>query len=290
VHVLKPGTAFLELRAEDGELLDRVALEADRAESLDLLDAKIVGANVDARVPGSFGVVLNANTPFFLAATAECGGALLAVGGAARPEVSDPTVLEVTPSAEVSGWTLVGLDEGVVELSFTTPSGLAVVWDVEVVRGAFVDEVRAAPAASEQPRMELWGRAFASGIEVIGVEYTWSASERVTLSRTSGPNVIATVPYPAEGEPADERPAVVTASAFGEQGTVDIFRQTNADLVGTRVTEEASLDECPADTPLACSASGASDPAFGLLALVLAGLALSRRGARRRPRRPRAAR
>ena len=277
LRVSGPGTVTLEVHSEAGDRLDAISLRAEIASSIEFLDAKIVGASVDARLPARFAVVEDHPAPLFIAVESACAEALLAVGGI-EATWEDGTVATLTRS-ETAGdltYTLEPLALGSSGLTLAVESGAKIDYEIDVVEEDGVYEVRNVPAASESPTVEFWGRAFADGVEIIGLDYDWtSPNGRVNLSRTSGSNVIAQVSFPAEGEPEDTRPAEIKAEAFGESQTIDIFRLQTTDLVGERVPPKENNDSTS-------SGGGCTQDNSGTCALLVGGGLLFWRRRKRR--------
>ena len=254
--VVLVGAGEAELIAIDagGEELDRVRVRAAAAERVELLDAKLVGASVDARLPAQLALLEDSSALFGVSAVDRCGGALLAFDavevtssdeGVARVSSDDGVVFEVETRTA-----------GEVELEVAAASGASSTFAVEVIAPEVIDRVQVRAAAAQQNQAELWARAFAADLEVVGLDYTWSSSERVSLSRDRGPNVIATISFPAEGAPPDTRPAIVEAEAHGEEGRLDLLSLRSEDLVTSRVPPR----EAPTPTPAAGCGSEPCDP------------------------------
>ncbi len=295
VELTGAGEAFLVLRDESGTDIDRVHVMAAEAESAELLDGTLLGSVVDARLPARIGVVDGKEVPLVVAATDRCGGALLDLGGIGV-EAREPSSSEEVPLQ--TPYLSVGVDdagvwliEGV--LSEEDPlvpreahlqldgAGLAepIVYEVKVVPASAVDEVDVAVATAAPGVASVWGRAYADDEEVIGLSYDWSSNARVTLGSSEGPVTEASISFPAEGEPADERPALVSAEVFGSEDEIDLLTlQDESELRPGRVPLS---DDAPA-TPAGPSCGGSQevcDPyqAGFLLGAVLLGRRLKRR-------------
>jgi hypothetical protein len=294
VSMVGTGEAYLELM-KGGEALDRILLKAAEAKAADLLDLKILGSSVDARPPQTFGIVDRGPVALALGASDQCGGALLALSGATLRAVEPNTPADDDPVP--SSW--LSVDPGVAgsfELSGSLDNDSPLVprraalllevpgllaaqrYEVHVIPAASVDDVRAEVAAAQEGQAEIWGRAFADEIEVVGLDFNWSATPRVALGRREGPNVLANVYFPEGEEPPDERPAKVTAKVFGEEGTVDLFTVTGNDLITRRVPGPAPAEPGAAAGP-SCGGGGEACNPYGaaLGGLFLATLRLSRR-------------
>lgn len=291
VEARAPGRAALVVE-EDGVELDRIAVAAARAVDTTLVDGALLGATdaVDPRLPARFTVVDDDTIRVLVSATDRCGEALLDLGASSL-------TLARTDGAEVEPDTL-GLvqDDGaaafVVDpapgvtdflLELRTPDLEVLPWTVQVAPRSAIDEVKAvvASADAEAGSARLWGRAFVDDVEVVGQEFSWTSSERVTLDLTTGAAVTATIAFPeatAENPaPVDDRPATVTAEVVGEEATVDLFALQDSDLVAARepppsratppaVAEApsggASCGDGPGSTP--CDPFAALLPVLGL--------------------------
>lgn len=279
-RVSGPGTASIEVHSDAGERIDAITLSGDEAALLELLDAKLVGASVDARLPERFAIAEGNDSPFFVAAESACGDALLALGGFTA-SFEDGTLATFERSEEDGDLTYFLRPQALGHTAFTleNESGATIDYELEVVATDDVDVVTNAPAASESPTVEFWGRAFASGTEVIGLDYNWSSPNgRVTVSRAQGPNVIASVTFPAEGEPEDTRPAQIQAEVYGVTDVVDIFGLQTADLVGQRVEPRESNSSAGGFDPAGCNGDSSTQTCG---AMALGGIWFWRRKKRR---------
>lgn len=261
------GTAAVEVHSESGERLDSITLAADEASLIELLDAKLVGASVDARLPARFAIAEGVDAPFFVAAESACGDALLALGGFTAT-FEDGTLATFERSEEAGDLTHFLRPQAIGQTNFLleNETGATIDYELEVVAEDDIDVVTNTPAASESPTVEFWGRAFASGTEVIGLDYNWSSPNgRVTVSRAQGPNVIASVTFPAEGEPEDTRPAEIQAEVFGVTDVVDIFTLQTADLVGQRVEPRESNSSAGGFDPAGCNGDSSTQTCGAML-------------------------
>ncbi len=259
LRVTGPGTTKIEIHSDSGERIDAIEISAQEAATIELLDAKLVGASVDARLPAHFAVVQNYDAPFFVAAESACGEPLLALGGFTAT-FGDETLAGFESSEDAGDLThfLRPQAIGATSLVIETASGASLDYEIDVVSEDDIDTVENTAAASESPTVEFWGRSFVSGVEVIGLDYTWSSPNgRVSVSRTSGSNVIASVTFPAEGEPEDTRPAEIQAEVFGVSDVVDIFFLQTADLVGQRVEPKEDTTS-PGFDPAGCNGDNSS--------------------------------
>lgn len=265
VEMVGAGEAHLVLTGEDGEEIDRILVRAAVADRIDLLDGKILGSSVDARLPDELGLLEGGETFFALAATDKCGGALLSVG-AVEVTVSDEAVLALSTEEGIV-YDAEALAPGEVELVLTPAVGEAQTFAVTVVEPALIDDVEIEIAAAKDNQAELWGRAFAGSLEVVGLDYAWDATPRVTVSPDRGPNTIATISVPREGEPADDRPAVVDIEAHGEDDSVDLFALRSDAFVTARVPP---VDE-PAPTGPSCGAEACNPYGVALVGAMFLG-------------------
>lgn len=277
VELRGPGEARLQV-VREGEAIDALEVRAARAGRVELLDGKILGSSVDARVPGAFALAEDNETLLALSAVDRCGGPLLVLD-AVDITSSDEGVLRVS-SEDGIAYDVEALAAGEVELTLAPAAGEPVTFEVTVVPPDLIDDVEVAIAAAQDNRAELWGRAFVEDLEVIGLDYAWDATPRVSLNRDRGPNVIATIAFPAEGQPADERPAIVEAELYGEEGSLELLSAQTTDLVTSRVPPPE--EEVAAPGP-SCG-SPPCDPYAAALVGVLGLSGLRRRARRRGPR------
>lgn len=275
VEVIGSGEAHLTLAGQEG-VLDRILVRAAPAATLELLDGKLLGTNVDARLPGALGLVEGTETFFGVAATDQCGGPLLSLG-AVTLSASEPERLAIE-SGDGVVFDAEALVPGELELRIEPVLGGSKTFEVEVVTADDVDDVVLEVAAAGENQAQLWGRGYAGNLELIGLEYRWDATPRVSLSPARGPASVATISVPPEGAPPDDRPAVVDVEAHGEADSLDLFTLRTDQLVASRlpqVLEEPSLT-LPSCGGQACDPYQAS---------LLGTLALLRVPRRRRPAR-----
>lgn len=298
VELVGRGEAALVLGGDGADPIDRILLRAAEPKKVELLDGTLLGSVVDSRLPERFSLVDSREVFFVIGATDRCGGGVLDLGGV-LVEALDPASSEELP-VMTPYLTAVRSDETGALLA--TPSlpdddplspretllqvsapGLTepVRYEVKVAPASAVDEVDVAVATAEPGKATLWGRAFTDDLEVLGLSFDWSSNARVTLDPSEGPMTVANISFPAEGEPADERPALVTAEVFGTEEDLDLLTlQDESALKTGRVPPGA--DETPA-APVGPSCGGGAatpcDPyqaAFALGALFL-GRRLKRR-------------
>lgn len=285
VEVTGPGEAYLVATDGEGADFDRILVRGAEPARVELLDGTLLGSVVDARLPERISLVDRRETLFVVAATDRCGGAMLDLGGVVV-EPHDPDSTEETPLttpyltavvADAGVWVTNGLlsdAEPLVpretHLRLSAP-GLEepAVYEVKVVPASAVDEVDVAVASASEGAAVVWGRAYSDDDEVIGLSYDWSGNGRVTLDRSEGPLASVDISFPAEGEPADERPALVTAEVFGTEEDLDLLTlRSESELRTGRVPP---LEETAAPSGPSCGGSeDACDPyqaalAFGAL-------------------------
>jgi hypothetical protein len=295
VTARSPGRA--DLIISDGETaIDRIGLQAAAAVDAVLVDAALVGGTdaVDPRLPGDVAVVADAETRVLVSAVDRCGEALLDLGASSVsitvPEGIDPDRIAVVNADGPAAFVVAPVAAGDFAFTLNTPGLAPLAWDVVAVERSRIDEVRvaAATADAEAGTVTLWGRAFVDDLEVVGSDFTWEASERVTLSATSGPATIATIAFADADQPPDDRPATVTAELVGEEGTLDLFALTEGELVVARgeppqrpaeADREGATDDAVAAAGAGCGADAPCDPFVAGVAL--GGLRFGRR--RRRP-------
>lgn len=307
--VTAAGPGVVDLVVTDGgEEVDRIGVQAAAAVDTVLVDAALVGATaaVDPRLPARFAVVADAKTRVLVSAVDRCGEALLDLGASAvvvaGPEGVDPATLARVTADGPASFVVEPAAAGDFALALATPGLADLAWDVSAVPRGAIDEVRAeaAGADAETGTVTLWGRAFVDDVDVVGQDFTWTASERVTLSLPLGPATAATIAFPAADQPPDDRPATVTAEVVGEEGALDLLALTGAGLATARDAPPARLVEGGADGGEGADGGDAGDGAGGAAsvgagcgggspcdpfaaAAPVAGLALRRRRRRRTP-------
>ncbi|MCP4504629.1 MAG: hypothetical protein GY822_32395 [Deltaproteobacteria bacterium] len=239
VQIVGVGQAGLEVVDADGEIVDVIVIRARENFTYQLLDPVLIGSSVDARLPNSFAIVENSQVSFVPSSLDGCGQPLLAFNGfdvSLEPTFSVPPGVELVEHTVQSGLVHTFSVDEPGEFTLRVFDGEDEVFsaDVEVIERRDVDDIVLYVAAAEETQAEVWGRIYGNGWEVIGEVLTWSASPRVTLSSGQGPNTVASIFVPGEGEPIDDRPAVVEASAFGEEGELDLFASTTANVATSR--------------------------------------------------------
>lgn len=255
IEILAPGDAQLILEDDQGGI-DQIALQAADAEQIDLLDLGILGNDLDARLPNRFGMLNEARQELAVAAEDRCGGPLLALD-AIDLTSSDATICQIQRDNALA-FALSTQAEGQVEMNVVpyVPKailGEPVPFSLAVYAADDVDDLRLEVAAVEGNTALVWGRAFASDTEVIGLEYAWDATERIDLDRVRGPWVNASLYIPQEDEAPDDRPAEVFASWENNDAEIDLLTVRENEVNRTRL---------PPPTPesVNTSASCAGDP------------------------------
>jgi hypothetical protein len=281
VTMLSPGEASLQVRG-GGELVDEKALKAALAESVEIYDTKLLSDEIDARLPEVFGLVDGRETFLSLGASDRCGAPLLAMNAATVTWMQDDSPLPAKPEEGTTSFALSPEVESLEAVSTTltlTSPGFPerelddgalqrdIIREIEIYPPSAVDEVDVAVASGDGTSYLLWGRAYVDDQEVIGLDFSWDASARVTLAVAEGPWTSVDVSHPAQGEPADTRPAEVTAEVFGVEKTIDVLAVSRAEpgRLPPVETESAGLSGCGnTDT---CDPYAAFAPALLLLRL-----------------------
>lgn len=280
---------------EGGEV-DHIRLQAAKAVTTTLVDAALVGATdaVDPSLPVHFAVVAAAPARVLVAATDRCGDALLDLGASVvvvdAPEGEDPaTLATVTADGPAAFLVEPAAAALALRLQLQSPDLDPLDYDLDVVERSAIDEVKATAAAVDAAAgsVTLWGRAFVDDVEVVGQEFSWTASERVALSTPLGSATTATIAFPATDQPPDDRPATVTAEVVGEEGTVDLLALTDTSLVVTRgaLPTRGSGDDDGADDTASSGGGwscGGGETCDALAALLPAAPLLGLRRRRRR--------
>lgn len=272
VSLVTPGTADLEVIVA-GAVVDAVALHAGKVGATTLVDKTLIALTdtIDSRLPASFAIRTDADHTVLIAAVDVCGGDLLDLH-ASTVESADPAGPAVPVSIEDGGaaaFTVTTQIPGELSLVLKTPGLDDLSYAVQSVDPGQVDEVSVGlTQADEGGGVILWGRAFVDDVELIGdLQLSWLADPRVTLTALQGTVVSGSVSFPVEGEPADERPAVVTAEIFGEAGSVDVLTVTA--LTNSRGTPARELVvEEPTPSCGGGDATAACNPEAALLVLL----------------------
>jgi hypothetical protein len=234
--VMAAGTGRGDVQIErDGAVIDAITLEVATAVRSVLVDEKLLGV-IDARLPERFAMIAEEPIRVLVASGDSCGTDLLDAG-------ASTLVVDPPEAATITAATTIGFD-----ILATTPRSFTValhtagveedlVYRVDAVSRDDVDEVHAEAVIidTNTATVTLWGRAFVNDIDVLGLEFDWQGSERVTLNTPRGVAVAATVAIPTEGQ-TDDRPATVRAEVFGVDATTELLSLSQATLVGQRGT------------------------------------------------------
>lgn len=294
VTVVGGGRARLAV-AQDGKVLDRFTLNAVPLGRTTLVDGTLLSYadNVDITLPARFGLLEGRTTSIGVAAIDRCGDAVIDLGAStlrAEPRsegvdvddvvaIDDDGIASFAVGAQSAGadFDLVLVSPGLEELRYR----------VDAVDGSAVDEVgiEVATADGDAGTAVCWGRAYADGVDVIGLNYSWSADSRVTLDNLVSPAMTATV-APLETDSAGntvDAPAQVYASVLGEDAALDLLTVTSSTLVAARDDAPArstdSTKDSDSSTSAGCSGESTTcDP----LAAGVPFLALKRLRKRRR--------
>lgn len=295
VSVVGPGSAVVVVT--DGDVvLDRVELNAVPLGDSSLVDATLLpfAEAIDVTVPVSFALVGGAKTTFGVAAIDRCGNGVLDLGASTLALVPDGDV-EPDTLGEIVSTGLGGFDvtpavgDATYDLVLQSPGLAPLSYGATTVANRDINEVRLEVAAADGDTGSLttWGRAFASGDELLGVEgFTWTADARITLNAASGPVVTSTFgpSVSPQGEP--DSPGGMTVSLVGEEASIDLLTFSGA-LVATRGAGPTRPDEVeePADeeagTGLGCAGCDGA-PVCDPLAALLPVFGLRRLSRRRR--------
>lgn len=276
VTMHSPGTVRFAVTS-DGDVVDRFTLTAVQPAITRLVDSVLLSSStVDATVPAAFAVLAEADTTFLVAAIDRCGGGVLDLNASTIEAVGEEGVEAPTAvQAGVEGITLKAPDPGRFSVILKSPGLDDLAYDVEVVDPDDVDEVEAEAASVDDTAVTMWGRAYSNDTEVLGLNFSWEATERVTLDVSEGPVAIASIFFPTDGT-ADDRPAVITVETLGEENDLDLLAlQTTSlnavrDAPPTRDGEDDATDT--ADTSLSCASCGESSEGCDPLAASLPGL------------------
>jgi len=256
VEVIGPGETELFVEDDEG-LIDRLVVRAADADTLHLIDGVLLGTAIDGRLPARFALRLSDPAEFAIAAEDRCGGPLLALDAAllaVPPALEEGAEAEASLSAPPLTWVrqtalsfaVTPAREGQSELRLVPRVGDEVRYRVDVVPDAAADEVRVEVASAEGNQATLWGRAFATDIEVIGMAYGWTATERVGLSTALGPIAVATLSFSDADAAPDERPAVVTATLEDATAELNLLTVRVADLNARRVASDVTSSRAAA--------------------------------------------
>jgi hypothetical protein len=287
------GAGFVKLVVEDGgEDVDFISVDTRVIANSALVDDALLNASqvVDARLPQRFAILNDQTARVLVSAVDACAAGVLDLGTSALVVVPveegvDPaTVATVTADGEAAFIVEPVAESGAFSLELRTADLAVLSYDIDIISRGDVDEVQAevAQVDTQSNVAQLWGRAFVDDIDVVGIAFDWSSDARVALSSVNGGATSATISFPTDGT-VDDRPATVTAEAFGVAGSVDLLALTAEKLVGSRGgvpdrpaadTDDDSDDAAAGD---GCTGGGAGTcTAAGLLS---AGLLRRRRRA-----------
>jgi hypothetical protein len=269
-----PGRTDLVVN-QNGIDVDRISVQAAHAASTMLVDAALVGAidSVDPRLPARFAIVDDAPVRVMVSAADGCGEPLLDAGASTvvvrGPQGVAPETLGTVVADGLATFVVMPTTAGEFSLVLETPGLSPLPWGVLASPRSAIDEVHATAAAvdADAGTVTLWGRAFVDDIEVIGQAFSWAGSERVSLSTMQAVTTTATVSFPADGEPPDDRPATVTAELMGEDASVDLLALTEGDLVNERdapperiVADVVDAENTGGETSTSASTSPSTSP------------------------------
>lgn len=272
VEVVGPGEAHIEVISTEDEVADRILIRAANPARLEVGDGSLQGAAVDPRLPDRFG--LAEPTAVFLVGLDRCGGALLPVKAF---DLAVPADGEL--SVERGGandWTLAPTGLGETELSILKNGEPVAAYDVVSVAPGQISDVNPRIAAFDEDSAQVWARAFAGNVEVVGLQYSFFSSERVTLRDVEGAFTVATIAALEEGE-TEPPPATVELRHDVAMATLDLMAATASDVEASRVPPPEVAEPDP-DT-----ASGCSSPECNPYLGVVAGLFALRRLRRLKP-------
>ena len=284
VTLTKPGSVHLAVRTD--AVVDFINVEARDVDDTSLVDGAVLVASdvVDARVPGRFAVLADQGTTLLVSAVDACSAGVIDLGASTVrvvvDEGVDPITVATVSGDGANGFVIVPAEDvsGFV-LELDSPGLAPLQYEIDVVGRNDVDEVHAEVASvdSNANTARLWGRAFANDIDVVGLDFDWSADPRVALDAIAGAAVTATISFPTDGT-VDDRPATVTAEALGERGTVDLLALQSGALVAARDAPPARADDGADDDDDAdSSGDGCTGSGTGTCAGLVAVLALRRR-------------
>jgi hypothetical protein len=224
------GRANIEV-VQGSDVVDVLAIDVATSVNSTLADQKLL-TSVDPRLPEQFAVLVDEPVTLLVAGADSCGSGVLDVG--ASTVTVEPADAAVITNPSIATFVVQATQAGAFTLALRTPgSDEDLVYRVQAVVRDDVDEVRgeAHTIDTNTAAVSLWGRAFVNDVDVAGLDFDWRASARVSLAVGRGPDTIATIALPAEGQ-TDDRPAVVTTEVFGVAADTDLLAISN--LVGSR--------------------------------------------------------
>lgn len=274
----------------DGAIVDRVNLTAVPPATTTLVDGAVLGyaGLIDAQLPASFSFLTERTFAVGVAAVDRCGNGILDLG-ASTVVAEEGSGVAVTPT-ELGGFDLVaeGAAPAAFDLTLQSPGLAPLGYRAKSVDSNAVDEVRVnmVTADSAEGTFTAWGRPFADGAEVLGLEdITWAGNARISLTTSVGPLVDGVVDYAASEDPEYPTDAILMASGLGEEGSLNLLGLLTTDVVTSRAAPPTRPgdddDDTPADTSVSCASCGDA-PVCDPLAALLPIHALRRLRRRRR--------
>lgn len=287
VSVVGGGRARLAV-AQDGKVLDRFNLNAVPLGKTTLIDGTLLSYadSIDVTLPARFGLLEGRTTSIGVAAIDRCGDAVIDLGAStlrAEPRsegadvddvvaIDDDGIASFAVGAQSAGadFDLVLVSTGLEDLRYR----------VDALDGSAVDEIdiEVATADGDAGTAVCWGRAYADGVDVVGLNYSWSADSRVTLDNLASPAMTATVGAVETDEAGNavDAPAQVYASVLGEDTSLDLLTVTSSTLVAARDAAPARSTDKSDETATTDSGCGGDTPVCDPLAAGLPFLALKR--------------
>jgi hypothetical protein len=292
VAFVGPGAVRLAVSV-DGEVVDRVDLTAVPPATTTIVDGAVLdfAGAIDAQLPASFSFLTERPLTMGVAAVDRCGNGILDLGASALI-VEDGSGFAVTPT-ELGGFELLAETASGSSFDVTLQSpGLAdLTYRVKAIDASAVDELRVnmVTADSAEGTFTSWARPFADGSEVLGLEdITWAGNARIALTTSVGPLVDGIVDFAASDDPEYPTDAILTASALGEEGSLNLLGLQTTDLVTSRAApperpddDDDDDDTTTGDGSVSCASCGDA-PVCDPLAALLPIHALRRLRRRRR--------
>jgi hypothetical protein len=260
VTVVGGGRARLAV-AQDGKVLDRFTLNAVPLGRTTLVDGTLLpyADNIDITLPARFGLLEGRTTSVGIAAIDRCGAAVIDLGAStlrAEPRTDGADVDDVVAIDDdgIASFAVGAQSAGAdFDLVLVSPGLEELRYRVDAVDGSAVDEVaiEVATADGDAGSALCWGRAYADGVDVIGLNFSWSADSRVSLDNLASPAMTATVSAPETDSAGNtvDAPAQVYASVLGEDTSLDLLTVTSSTLVAARDAAPArTTDDDKKDT------------------------------------------
>ncbi len=287
VTVVGGGNARLAVTKGD-RVIDRMDLGAVPVGTTSLVDGTLLGlSGIDVSLPARMSLIDNRDVSIAVAAVDRCGNGVIDVG-ASRLRIEpiangvgadDVAVVEYIG---LTGFTVTPVAAGAdFVIVLETPGLDPLRYRVDAVDASNVDEIEIAIATADGDSSTAlaWGRAYADGIEVIGLEYSWSGDQpRLSFSVFEGPATTVTIGALATdeaGNPIDS-PATMYADALGETAELDLLTVSSSSLVAARAAgpvrdnepkidnDETSSGGCGESTSRVCDPLALLLPAIGL--------------------------